>query len=144
MFGDWDKKIGNPILWDDGETGSDKKVMIKDVLSKVGDTFPYEYDLGDSWKHTIVLEKIDDSKSKNTRCIAGARSAPPEDCGGIHGYHELINHLRHPEKDGYIELLEWLSDDYDPEKFDLKLVNRGLKGLAKYIKEFDEENGLES
>jgi hypothetical protein len=144
MFGLWENKIGDPILWDDGETKWDKKIRIKDVLSKFGDTFPYEYDLGDSWKHTIVLEKIDDSKSKNPRCIAGARSAPPEDCGGVHGYQELIHHRFHPEKDGYIELLEWLDDDYDPEKFDLKLVNRELRGLAKYIKEFDNENGLKS
>jgi hypothetical protein len=144
MFGAWENKIGDPVLWDDGETAWDKKIKIKNVLKKPGDTFPYEYDTGDGWKHTIFLEKKIISESKTAKCIDGERAAPPEDCGGIHGYKELTQHLRHPEKDGYLELLEWLSDDYDPEQFDLKLVNRELKGLAKYIKEFDEGNGLES
>ena len=110
--------ITDPLLWGGGTTMWDKKVKIKDVLQKEGDSLSYEYDLGDSWKHTIVLEKIEDGGSKSVRCFDGARAAPHEDCGGIHGYQELIHHLRHPEKDGYIELLEWLDDDYDPENFD--------------------------
>lgn len=142
MFGIWGHKIGDPILWDDGETMWDKEIKIKDVLSNVGDTVPYEYDLGDSWKHTIVLEKTIIGGSKTPRCLDGARSAPPEDCGGVYGYRELVHHLKHPEKDGYIELLEWLGEEYDPERFDLAVVNRELKGLAKYIREFDEGNGL--
>ncbi|MGA2823763.1 MAG: plasmid pRiA4b ORF-3 family protein [Bacteroidales bacterium] len=141
-FGVWEHKIGDPILWGDGEIIWDKKIKVKDVLSKVGEKFPYEYDMGDSWKHTIVLKKIAVGGSKTPRCLNGARSAPPEDCGGVPGYQELIHHLKHPEKDGYIELLEWLGDDYDPERFDLAVVNRELKGLAEYIREFDEENGL--
>lgn len=132
----------DPLLWGGGETLWDKKVKIKDVLQKEGDNLPYEYDMGDGWKHTIVLEKIEEGSSKVPRCLDGARSAPPEDCGGIRGYEELIHHLRHPEKDGYFELLEWLGDDYDPEVIDLKGVNRKLKGLTWYVKKFEEENGL--
>ena len=75
-------------------------------------------------------------------CSIGARAAPPEDFGGVHGYQALIHHLIHPEKDGYIELLEWLGADYDPEQIDLKTVNKALKGLVRYIKKFDEGNGL--
>jgi hypothetical protein len=54
----------------------------------------------------------------------------------------LIHHRYHPEEDGYIELIEWLGDEYDSELFDLKAVNKELRGLVKYIKEFDEGNGL--
>jgi hypothetical protein len=144
MFGDDENRIGDPILWEDSETGTlwDKKIKIKDVLQNAGDVLKYEYDMGDGWKHTVVLEKIEDGGSKTARCLDGARAAPPEDCGGIDGYNELIHHRCHPEKDGYIGLLEWLGDDYDSELFDLKKVNRELKGLAKYIKEFDKENDL--
>lgn len=144
MFGDYENKIGDPILWEDGETPTlwDKKLKIQDVLQKVGDKLPYEYDMGDGWKHTIVLEKIEDGALKCAKCLDGERAAPPEDCGGIDGYNDLIHHLFHPEKDGYIELLEWLGDDYNPEQIDLKAVNRELKGLVTYIKEFDEGNGL--
>jgi hypothetical protein len=62
MFGEYENKIGDPTLWDDGETGTlwDKKVNIKDVLQKEGDRLKYEYDMGDGWKHTIVLQKIEE------------------------------------------------------------------------------------
>ncbi len=144
MFGEYENKIGDPILWEDDEypTLWDKKVKIKDVLQNVGDELKYEYDMGDGWEHMVVLERIEDGGSKIARCLDGARAAPPEDCGGIDGYQELIHHRCHPEKDGYIELIEWLGDEYDPELFDLKVVNKELKGLTKYIKEFDEGNGL--
>ena len=87
MFGEYENKIGDPILWADSETETlwDKKVKIKDVLQKVGDRLNYEYDMGDGWKHTIILEKIEDRGSKTVKCLDGARAAPPEDCGGIHG-----------------------------------------------------------
>ena len=144
MFGEYENKIGDPILWEDDEypTLWDKKVKIKDVLQNVGDELKYEYDMGDGWEHMVVLERIEDGGSKIARCHDGARAAPPEDCGGIDGYQELIHHRYHPEKDGYIELIEWLGDEYDPELFDLKVVNKELKGLTKYSKELDEGNGL--
>jgi hypothetical protein len=132
----------DPVLWGGGTTMWDKKVKIKDVFVEIGDELPYEYDLGDCWKHSIILEKIESSVSKIVKCIDGARSAPPEDCGGVYGYHALIYHLCHPEIDGYFELLEWLGDDFDLEMFDLELVNKNLRKLASYIREFEEENGL--
>jgi hypothetical protein len=144
MFGDDDNRIGDPILWEDSESPTlwDKKLKITDVLQNVGDELKYEYDMGDGWKHTVVLEKIEERALAGVKCLDGARNAPPEDCGGVHGYHELIHHRYHPEEDGYIELIEWLGDEYDSELFDLKAVNKELRGLVKYIKEFDEGNGL--
>ena len=137
-----DVPITDPLLWGGGTTLWDKKVKIMDVLKAVGDVMPYEYDLGDSWRHTVVLQKIEVGGLNAPRCIDGGRNAPPEDCGGIHGYQQLIQHRYHPERDGYIDLLEWLGDEYDPEHFDLVDVNKRLKGLAKYIREFEEGNGL--
>jgi len=141
-FWNTDIPTTDPVLWGGGTTFWDKKVKIKDVLHEVGDSFSYEYDMGDSWKHLIVLEKFEDGGSKTVKCLAGARSAPPEDCGGAHGYNEMIHHLHYPEEDGYLELLEWLGDDFDSERFDLELVNKNLRKLATYIREFEEENGL--
>ena len=88
------------------------------------------------------MEKASEEKIKKPACIAGERADPPEDCGGIGGYNEMINHLLHPEKDGYLELLEWLGDHYDPEAFDIANVNRHLKSLNYFIRVFDVENGL--
>lgn len=84
----------------------------------------YEYDFGDGWEHEIVLEKILPAVigSKYPQCIAGARACPPEDCGGVWGYEdllEIIANTKHPE---YEERMEWLSDDFDPEEFDPESV----------------------
>ena len=137
-----DSPITNPWLWGGGTTRWDKTVKLKTFLKKDGDNMLYEYDMGDSWQHTGVLEKTSDEKIKKPLCIDGKRAGPPEDCGGIGGYNEMIQHLLHPEKDGYMELLEWLEEDYDPETFDIADVNRNLRSLNFFIRVFDEENGL--
>ena len=137
-----DSPITNPWLWGGGTTRWDKTVKLKTILKKEGDSILYEYDMGDSWKHTIVLEKASDEKIKKSACTDGKRAGPPEDCGGIGGYNEMVHHLLHPEKEGYLELLEWLDEDYDPEAFDIADVNRNLRSLNFFIRVFDEENGL--
>jgi len=59
-------------------------VKIKDVVQKEGDRLQYEYDMGDGWMHTVVLEKIVDGVLKGAKCLVGAGAAPTEDCGGVH------------------------------------------------------------
>jgi len=59
-------------------------------------------------------------------CLAGKRACPPEDCGGIWGYAELLEVLQDPEHPEYEERLEWLGDSFDPEAFDLDEVNQIL------------------
>ena len=137
-----DAPITNPWLWGGGTTRWDKTIKLKALLRKEGDSILYEYDQGDSWKHLIVLEKADGLKITKPLCVDGKRAGPPEDCGGVGGYGEMIHHLHHPEKDGYLELLEWLGAEYDPEAFDIAAVNRNLKSLNFFIRLFDEENGL--
>lgn len=79
----------------------------------------YEYDFGDGWEHEVVLEKILPAESgvKYPRCISGARACPPEDCGGPWGYQELLEIMENPDDPDYAEKMEWLGDDFDPEKF---------------------------
>lgn len=82
----------------------------------------YTYDFGDSWEHEIKLEKIIE-KDKNIKnypiCIVGARACPPEDCGGIWSYMDMLEVIKDPSCDNYEETIEWLGDDFDPEKFEL-------------------------
>ena len=91
-------RLPNPLRWGGGVTRWDKKVTLAGVLQQVGDSLPYEYDLREHWKHTIVLENIRPGLSKRARCTDGARAAPPENCGGIPGYDDLMYHLCHPEQ----------------------------------------------
>jgi len=104
---------------------SDAKVRLDQVLLREKDAMFYDYDFGDGWRHKIVLEKIVDP-TPGTRaplCIAGARACPPEDCGGVWGYAnllEVIANASHPEHE---DMLEWLGDEFDPAHFEVEEVN---------------------
>lgn len=80
----------------------------------------YEYDFGDGWRHKIVLEKVLSAEPgvKYPLCLSGKRACPPEDCGGIWGYEELLEIMKDPNHEEYEERMEWIGDDFNPEAFD--------------------------
>jgi len=89
----------------------------------------YEYDMGDSWMHEIVLEKITEPEKGKYYpvCIDGEKNCPPEDCGGFPGYYNLLDILKKKKGTEYKEMIEWLGEGYDPDEFDLATVNKYLK-----------------
>ena len=88
----------------------------------------YEYDFGDGWEHKIILEKIlpFDQANQSSSCIKGKRACPPEDCGGIWGYQELLDTLNDPKHPEYESMLEWLGGRFDSETLDIEEINRML------------------
>jgi hypothetical protein len=131
----------NPLLWGGGVTYWDKRVKIKSVLKKVGDTLPYQYGKGEGyWKLTIELQRMDAEKLRTPKCLDGARFIM-EDCGGVEGYQKLMHLLAHPELDGYLDLVYGLVN-FDPEVFDKERANEKLKKLAQYIRAFEEEHDI--
>ena len=105
-----------------------RKIKLNQILTKEKQNFIYEYDFGDGWEHKIILEKILDTyNQKKPICIEGERNCPPEDCGGAFGYEDLLKIISDPNNDGYEEMNEWLGSEFDPEYFDLKVVNELLK-----------------
>jgi hypothetical protein len=110
------------------EMEDESKYKLSQLLSKEKESLIYEYDFGDSWEHKILLEKVlpYDSKTALPVCIKGKRACPPEDCGGIWGYEELletISDANHPEHD---DMQEWLGGDFNPEIFDIEGINEDL------------------
>jgi hypothetical protein len=110
----------------------ERHTTLCDLADRQGETIRYEYDLGDGWDHEIVLEQFLTAQpgGRYPTCLAGARACPPEDCGGVHGYADLIDNLAdstHPE---HQHLLEWLGiekgSDFDPAHFDTADANRRL------------------
>lgn len=70
-----------------------------------------------------------DLQAKYPACLAGARAYPPEDDGSFPDYYDILEALKAPKKtEEQKELLEWLEDGYDPERFDLGAVNKQLTG----------------
>ena len=60
-------------------------------------------------------------------CIKGKRACPPEDCGGLWGYYNLLEILENPKDEEYEGMLEWVGGKIDPEAFDLAEANARLK-----------------
>ncbi len=143
-----DYTIAVPDEFMDIDSIDPASIALNEVLKKTGDKIKYEYDFGDGWRHTIQLEKIIPyqlNKSYPT-CIRGKRSCPPEDCGGIWGYEniiEIIKNKKHPE---YKKTIEWVGIDFDPDYFDIEFVNETLEDIDEYLygdAEFDDSDDLE-
>lgn len=115
----------------------ERQVQLNQIAPEVGMRFVYEYDFGDNWEHTLVVEQIFSPVSSVAypRCIDGKRACPPEDVGGIPGYIEFlaaIHNPRHPER---AEWLDWVGGSFDPEAFDLQRANVLLQALYTQLME---------
>jgi hypothetical protein len=110
-------------------TTNDRKVRLEEVLPAVRSKLVYTYDMGDSWEHSVVVEKRLPADPNQTypMCIGGERACPPEDSGGVPGFYGLLEAIQHPEDEQGAEMIEWLGDEYDPEAFSVEDVNRVLQ-----------------
>ena len=123
------KHYGDPEALDDTNIIDDSEVDIVDIFKNEKDSILYTYDFTDDWKHTITLEKIIDAKKplEHMLCVGGKRNCPPEDCGGISAYLEVVEIMKTPEGKEYEEMVEWLGEKYDPEFFDMQIINDSFK-----------------
>lgn len=107
---------------DEPTTPLECDVRLDQVLQTPGQRLFYEYDFGDGWDHTLKLEKVLEAGAGG--CVAGRRACPPEDCGGVPGYEDLVAALGGDQErlapfDSMDELREWLPLGWAPEAFDL-------------------------
>jgi len=112
-----------------------QKFKLKDIFLNVGDTIEYEYDFGDGWKHEILLKgkTIERALSPYPMCVVGARSCPPEDVGGVHGYAEMLKVLSGKDKKKIKEYTEWLGYEYNPDFFVCDRYDINFKRSVKYV-----------
>lgn len=111
--------------WMQSETG----IRLAQIAPAVKSKFRYEYDFGDDWQHTVVVEKTLPAEEGRAYplCLTGKRACPPEDCGGPWGYAELLEAISTPEHKEHAELRDWVGEEFDPEAFDLDAVNAELR-----------------
>ncbi|AMV32063.1 Plasmid pRiA4b ORF-3-like protein [Pirellula sp. SH-Sr6A] len=135
------KRYGDPELLDDGfedfECVDSTKTNLSRVLPKTGKRFgfKYKYDFGDGWEHEILFEGTPaaDPKLKYPLCLEGERACPPEDCGGVWGYDELLEAICSPKHDQHEDMLEWIGGKFDSEDFDPKKATKEMrKGLPDW------------
>ncbi len=104
--------------------------LLCEVADSVGARLRYTYDFGDSWEHDLLVEEIlPPDRVRHAVCVAGRRAGPPEDCGGVWGYAELLDILADPDHPEYAERLDWLGDEPDPAAFDKDAINRALTDI---------------
>ena len=118
--------MGEPMEAMDGE--DEDAVTLAELCPKVKSKLVYEYDFGDDWDHTLEVQKIAEAEpgAKYPICLNGKGACPPEDCGGIWGYYDMLEAVADPKHERHEELLEWLGDSFDPDAFDLEEVNAVL------------------
>jgi hypothetical protein len=100
-------------------------IPIRNYFREPGEVALYEYDFGDGWEHEVLLEGIllKEKGVKYPRCIAGERACPPEDCGSVPGYYDVLDVLRNPDHNEYQETIAWLKGHaknyypYNPDEF---------------------------
>ena len=107
------------------------KVRLRDVLSPGTTTIDYTYDFGDSWEHRLVVSDVRTGEPGTAypRFIAGERDCPPEDCGGIPGFYEMLEARADPTHPDHAEISEWL-DGYNPDDLDVFPIQVALSRIA--------------
>lgn len=140
-----DARYGAPDVDEDAPEDllDESEFTLADVLPRKSSRMEYLYDFGDDWFHTVSVEDIEKPAPRGsgrslrphrsataTRCLDGARAAPPEDCGGPAGYAEFLEAIADPQHERHAELLEWVGGEFDPERFVIADINRELSALA--------------
>jgi hypothetical protein len=128
-----DLKFGNPVKRDDLVVEDDRDVTLADLNLANRDRMTYDYQIGEGWRVDIRVEKSAPA-GKGVRypaCVAGERAGPPEDCGGIEAFHDMLACLKEPTSELGREWLGWLGPEYDPGACDLDKVNLALRKLGK-------------
>lgn len=122
-FGDDDPDLGHQ---------AEAPVTLEQVAPTPTSKITYTYDFGDDWQHDILVEKVIEPVPATAypRCTGGRRAAPPDDCGGMGGYYELLDVLADPAHPEHEDQLDWLgladAADFDPARFDADEINRHL------------------
>ncbi len=131
---EFESRLKNPIetvirigFDDDGayDILNEENVELRQILSMENKRVHYLYDFGDNWEHLIVLEKIyaysDFYELHYPICIKGKRAAPPEDCGGVYGYENILEALKSSKDPDSEEMLEWVGD-FNPEEINCEII----------------------
>jgi Plasmid pRiA4b ORF-3-like protein len=115
-------------MFGDFGTLDEADFRLDQLISSEGQRFFYEYDFGDGWEHTILVEKLlsPEEGKHYPVCIKGKRACPPEDVGGIWGYGNFLEVIQNPDHGEHENFLEWIGGEFDPEEFNLEEVNKLL------------------
>ncbi|MBV9661848.1 MAG: plasmid pRiA4b ORF-3 family protein [Acidimicrobiales bacterium] len=128
-----ERSFGAPDEEDWGEQMEDESGIVLADVAPADSVLEYDYDLGDGWEHLVEVIAVEayDATVPPVAVLDGARAAPPEDSGGPQGYEHLLDALAEPTDVEHDEVMAWLGDGFDPERFDPVQINRRLEPLRR-------------
>ncbi|SFD46173.1 IS1096 element passenger TnpR family protein [Devosia psychrophila] len=77
----------------------------------------------------VTNVRAGDPEISYPRYIAGEGAGPPEDCGGIPGFYDLLKARNEPENPDHAEAVQYL-DDYDPDVIEELPIKYALGRIA--------------
>lgn len=107
------------------------KVRLRDVLKTKSTVIDYVYDFGDYWEHRITVTDVraGDPPTAYPRYIAGEGAGPPEDCGGIPGFYDLLAARNDLDDPDHAEAVKYLND-YAPDVIEKLPIKYALGRIA--------------
>jgi len=70
--------------------------------------------------------------------VSGQNACPPEDCGGVYRYREIIEILADPSHEEYESMVDWLGPKFNPIAFKRLAIEKELGILGAKIKKYEE------
>lgn len=127
---------------DFGDFTDVKDIMLEDIFTKIGISVNYLYDFGDGWKHKIELIEISNNPQNEIlpSFVLGQNACPPENCGGVYRYKEIIEILADSMHEEYESIVDWLGTKFNPNKLNRIKIEKELGVLGAKIKGY--EKGL--
>lgn len=107
------------------------RTRLRDVLTPGTTKIDYTYDFGDTWEHSLIVSDVrsGDPATAYPRFIGGERDCPPEDCGGIPGFYEMLQARADTNHPDHAEITEWL-DEYGPDELEVFPIQVALGRIA--------------
>lgn len=120
-------------VYGDMDAAAEARCKLSQMNFREGQRFTYIYDFGDSWEHTLVVEKIllGQERLGYPICMKGKCAGPPEDVGGVWGYENFLKAIHDLDHEEHEDYLNWIGEEFDPVAFDLNAVNDRLRHMGR-------------
>jgi hypothetical protein len=122
----------------DRDAGIDRvpaeQCTLADILA-VGDTFQYDYVLGEDWEHTVSFLSRSEAQHQvhYPHLVSAEGRCPPADIGGSVGYETYLRSIADPNSVDHEEMLDFDAPDFDPNIVDAARLRQNLADLTRYI-----------
>ena len=131
-------EFGDPHTYEDfsnmPQVREEKTHLLREYFRIKGQQMEYDYDFGDSWRHTITYEGVFDRKRRTQypKCLNGKGKCPPEDAGGCDAFENFKKIMSNKNHSEYEEFYEWYGGDYNPYEFDRNSAFNDLEHMTDF------------